>query len=281
MLADALAFKTFIHFSVIDIDLIPAWMKILKLGDALASLLNKERTLLPFDVIYLHLDRLKLGGPGCKCCRLSGFELISCYMKTGFLALALMCTAGLLTVDAQSDIRVNDPLQRPADTKIGRAEEAIFRREALPAVRKQLQSSSCKEDVDIVGAISGSFLRPDSLQSIIFYQFCKTGNGLGWVGLVVLDHGAATGNFISNSGWASAIAKLPDIDGNGLEEFSLAYNTGFGAKNSGIGIDLMQFVGDRPVGTGWFKSEEYADFSSDVWMLTVKPGKMPSYLRQK
>ena len=111
--------------------------------------------------------------------------------------------------------------------------------------------------------MNGAFTTAGPKQTLVFYQFCQTGNGLGWVGLVLIEDGKVIGNYISDGGWSANIGVVPDINQNGLNEFTLAYSGGMHQGQGGVGVDLMEFSGGHPKGIGWYKAEEYADTGYD------------------
>jgi hypothetical protein len=183
---------------------------------------------------------------------------------------------------AQGTVVVHDPTKDAAEVKLTTAEQALFDG-AMPAVKRHVSSENCDTQTrDTAGVAHGAFTRAGAKQTLIFYQYCQTGNGLGWVGLVLVDGGKVVGNYIADSGWTIGIESIPDLNGNGLDEFTLAYGGGMHQGQGGVGVDLMEFAGGLPKGLGWYKAEEYADTqATSVWKLTAKPGKIPIFYKQK
>ena len=189
---------------------------------------------------------------------------------------------GVAAVFGQVTVVVNDPTKTAAEIKLSTVDETIFNRDALPRVRRQIATDVCTESAEVAGGVSGAFTKGGPKQTLVFYQFCQTGNGLGWVGLVLIEDGKVIGNYISDGGWSANIGVVPDINQNGLNEFTLAYSGGMHQGQGGTGVDLMEFSGGHPKGIGWYKAEEYADTqATTVWKLTAKPGKTPIFYRQK
>jgi hypothetical protein len=177
---------------------------------------------------------------------------------------------------------VHDPNKDAKETKMTAAEQRIFDRDALPAVRKMIKSETCEESLQDAGVARGAFTAPGKRQSLVFYEYCQTGNGFGWNGLVLIEGDTVVGNFVSDGGWGENIESVPDINQNGILEFTLAYSGGLHQGAGGTGVDLMEFSNGTPVGIGWYKAEEFGPTeASTSWKLTAKPGKMPVFYKQK
>lgn len=177
---------------------------------------------------------------------------------------------------------VHDPNKDAKETKMTAAEQKIFDRDALPAVKKMISSETCGESLQDAGVARGAFTAPGKRQSLIFYEYCQTGNGFGWNGLVLIEGDSVVGNFVSEGGWGVTIESVPDINQNGILEFTLAYSGGLHQGIGGTGVDLMEFSNGLPAGIGWYKAEEFGPTeASTSWRLTAKPGKTPVYYKQK
>jgi hypothetical protein len=179
-------------------------------------------------------------------------------------------------------IVVNDPTVTAKETKMTAAERKIFERDALPAVRKMIKSDVCEESLQDAGVARGAFTAPGKRQSLIFYEYCQTGNGFGWNGLVLIEGDRVVGNFVSEGGWGVYVAPVDDINQNGILEFTLAYSGGLHQGQGGTGVELMEFANGLPAGIGWYKAEEFGESGpSSSWKLTAQPGKPPVYYKQK
>ena len=203
-------------------------------------------------------------------------------MRTRYsvLIIAMMLTGVILSF-GQGTVVVNDPTKTAVATKLSKTDEAIFNK-ALPHVRKQLTSDVCDESVEVAGVMHGAFSKTGAKQTLVFYQYCQTGNGLGQVGLVLIENAKVIGNYVSDGGWSVDIATVSDINQNGLDEFILSFSGGLHQGQGGIGVDLMEFSGNAPKGIGWYRAEEILDTeSTSVWKLTAKPGRAPVFYRQK
>jgi hypothetical protein len=111
------------------------------------------------------------------CCFMLLFQLFSTIMRSHLL-LALLLTGAIVTY-GQGSVVVNDPTKTAVESKMTTAEEAIFNRDALPKVRKAISTDVCEESAEVAGVARGSFTKAGAKQSLVFYQYCQTGNGLG------------------------------------------------------------------------------------------------------
>ena len=177
---------------------------------------------------------------------------------------------------------VVDPTKDSPEAKLSAAEDIILKNDAVPRVKKKLTDAACTAEPEPAGVAYGAFSKAGAKQTLIFYQYCQTGNGLGWAGLVLIEGGKMIGNWAADSGWTQEIAVVPDINKNGLDEFTLSWGGGMHQGQGGVGVDLMEFSGGMPKGLGWFLSEQFADTEAvSVWKVTAKPGPVPVFYRQK
>lgn len=204
-------------------------------------------------------------------------------MKTKtFLALLFACLPIGPTGFAQTNVVINDPSVEPPATALSASDKRIVERDALPKVRKKLADDVCVEEFETAGVVTGSFSKKDARQTLVFYQFCQTGNGLGTVGLVLIDGGKVIGNYVSDGGWSVGITVLPDINQNGLNEFAPHYSGGMHQGQGGTGVDIMEFSAAGPQGIGWFQADAFFDEADSIgWKVSVKKGKVPVFFREK
>lgn len=201
-------------------------------------------------------------------------------MKPVIIMLILAVTA--VTTWGQRTIVVNDPTKGAKAVEPSDLEETIFERDVLPKVRKRIPSDICNDSAEITGIAHGAFSRVGAKQSLIFYQYCQTGNGFGWAGLVLIENGKLVGSYISDAAWTIDIEAVADVNQNGLDEFTLQWSGGMHQGQGGVGVDLMEFSGGVPKGIGWYKAEEFADTQvTAAWRLTAKPRKQPMFFVQK
>jgi hypothetical protein len=198
---------------------------------------------------------------------LFGFLIAFCFLVT--------------TVSAQTTIVVNDPTKNETPSA-NAAEENLVKRQVLPKARKIWSNDVCTEEFEITGTAQGAFSKPNASQTLIFYQFCQTGNGFGNNGLVLVENGKIVGSYISEGGWALNLKSLPDINQNGLNEFALYYSGGMHQGQGGTGVDLMEFSATGIKGLGWFQADSFGEETGDFgYKVTVKPGKTPIFYREK
>jgi hypothetical protein len=205
-------------------------------------------------------------------------------MKFRSLALvAFAVLAAAAEAGAQVAVVINDPNVELPVAKLSPNEQGLFDKTVLPAVRKVLANEYCEEEVTVAGSASGAFTRAGSKQTLVFYQFCQTGNGLGSVGLAVLENGKVAANFVSaESAWSVDAQALPDINMNGLDEFALYYSGGMHQGEGGTGVDIMEFSAGKLKGIGWFQAESFSDSSPTAgYKVSVKPGVRPVFTREK
>lgn len=204
-------------------------------------------------------------------------------MKNGLFACALtVVCAFYATAGGQTAVTINFPGEESGGAKLTDAETAVIRKSALPKVRRKLASDSCEESFEPAGVVQGSFSKPNSDQRLVFYQFCQTGNGLGQVGLILIDGGKVIGNYVSDVGWSVGVKALPDINQNGLNEVALYYSGGMHQGAGGTGVDIVELTGTGVKGIGWFQAESFGEETDTVgYRVTAKSGKIPAYYREK
>jgi len=203
-------------------------------------------------------------------------------MKTAQLAPALIALCFASVCMAQTGVVINDPTLPTTAAKLTAAEQSIMDKSVLPAARKKLASDLCEETVEAAGIVQGSFTKPGARQTLIFYQLCQTGNGLGAAGVAVIEDGAVVGNFVSaDSGWTVDARALPDINQNGVNEFALYYSGGLHQGEGGTGVDIFEISGGTFREIGWFQAESFtADGPVTGYKVTAKPGKTPTFSRE-
>ncbi|HEX3100347.1 MAG TPA: hypothetical protein VHQ01_01070 [Pyrinomonadaceae bacterium] len=215
-------------------------------------------------------------------------------MKIRYLPLAVFFASFMsLSIFGQGSVLVNDPVAEsvkmdaaaPDGGKTGlpAAEEAVFNKSVLPKARAKLKSEGCEETIEVAGRVVGAFTRAGSKQTLIFYQFCQTGNGLGSVGVAVLENGKVVGNYVSaESGWSVDAKALPDLNQNGVDEIALYYSGGMHQGAGGTGVDIMEVSSRGLIGVGWFMAEEFTETSPVMgYKVTANPGAKPVFFREK
>ncbi len=206
-------------------------------------------------------------------------------MKIDYILFAAFAVC-LLSVHnfGQTLVEINDPAFEPVKTELSKTDKVLFEKNILPAARKRLASEVCEESAEPASPVQGSFTKSGSKQTLIAYQFCETGNGIGSVGVAVIENGKVVANVVSvDSGTAINARTLPDINQNGRNEVALSYSGGMHQGGGGTGVDILEFSPNGALnGIGWFQAEEYSESSPVMgYRVLVKPGKVPSFSRQK
>jgi hypothetical protein len=182
---------------------------------------------------------------------------------------------------AQTTIVINDPTKE-SPKFISPVEENLVKRQILPKARKLWAGDVCTEEFEITDIAKGAFSKSGVSQTLIFYQFCQTGNGFGNNGLVLVENGKIVGSYVSEGGWALGLKSLPDVNQNGLDEFLLYYSGGMHQGQGGTGVDIMEFSAAGIRGLGWFQADSFGPETGDFgYKVSVKPGKTPIFYREK
>lgn len=191
--------------------------------------------------------------------------------------------AASISMCAQQAIVIHDPTVEAAKVELTRDEQSLIDKSILPKARIKLKGDACEETIEVSGRVEGAFTRAGAKQTLIFYQFCQTGNGLGSVGVAVLENGRAVANLVSaESGWSVDARRLPDINQNGLDEIALYYSGGMHQGAGGTGVDIFEFSGPNLQGIGWFQAEEFSEKSPVYgYRVTAVPGKVPAFTRER
>lgn len=183
----------------------------------------------------------------------------------------------------QGTVTVNLPGQEEAKTAMTAEEKKVFDRSVLPKIRSKLRNDVCEESVDISGVLRGSFTKPAAAQTLVFYQFCQSGNGLGSAGVAIIENGRVAANYVApEAAWTLEARKLPDIDQNGLDEAVLYWSGGMHQGAGGSGADIWEFSAAAAKGIGWFQAESFDDRSPVTgWKVTAQPAPRPRFFREK
>lgn len=205
-----------------------------------------------------------------------------CMYRVSFIAVIVCFTA--IAAFAQGPLVINDPTKDRPEVKPAAAQESVLTSKVFPKITAKLKSDTCSAEPEILGSASGAFTRKGVKQTIVFYQICETGNGLGMIGLTLLDgSNKVIGSYYADSGWGMEVIRIDDVNRNGIDEFALFYGGGMHGGHGGIGMDIFEFSTARNIkGLGWYKAAETMDGEPDsVWKLSATPGSVPKYFTQK
>jgi len=207
-------------------------------------------------------------------------------MKTiKLLCMSLLACVLSISADSQTTVVLNDPTVEAPKLTVSDSEKALFEKHVVPEAREKLDASLCDEggSPEITGRTTGAFTRPGAVQTLLFYQFCQTGNGLGSVGVAVIEDGKVVAHFVSaEAGWSDRAVTIADVNQNGVDEIALYYNGGMHQGAGGTGVDVMEVSRGELKGVGWFQSEEFTETSPVMgYRIVAKVAKPPVYTRQK
>jgi hypothetical protein len=204
------------------------------------------------------------------------------YFNRYFFAFLTTICFSAVSIFAQQNIVINNPSDEEKPLVNGAEHENLIKKSVLPKTRKYwAKNPACEEDFLIMGAANGAFTKPGAKQTLVFYQFCQTGNGLGNNGLSLIESGKVIGNYIAESGWALNLKSVPDVNRNGLDEFAVYYSGGMHQGQGGTGVDLMEFSAANIKGLGWFQVYSFTEDDAFSYKVSVKPGKIPIFYREK
>jgi hypothetical protein len=203
-------------------------------------------------------------------------------MKNGLFSILIAVSFFAAQTFAQQNVIINNPIVDEKPAVYSNAEENLIKERVLPKARKHWGGAEvCTEEFQIMGKASGAFTKAGAAQTLLFYQFCQVGNGYGYNGLVLVENNKIVGSYVSDGGWAVKAKKLPDINQNGLDEFALYYSGGMHQGAGGIGVDVFEFSAFAVKPLGWFQSEGFTEEESSAYKVSVKPGKIPVFYREK
>ena len=188
-----------------------------------------------------------------------------------------------ISIFGQQTVVINDPTVEMKSANISSADENLIKTKVLPKARKKwiFKDSPCEESFEVSGVAKGAFTKANSDQTLVFYAFCQTGNGLGNNGLVLIEDGKIIASYVSEGGWTEGIKALPDLNQNGLNEFALYYTGGMHQGQGGTGVDIIEFSGVNLKGIGWFNAESFTETNDFGYKVTAKTGKPPVFYREK
>jgi len=286
-LAQAFTAEFLIYLSMIDVYSVRARGEIVESRLAFAVLFDKKGPfptfLFVFDPHFYQTKGTVAGeanvySPG----RLDYYRTV---MKiTHLLSAFLLACSVSIAAAAQATVVINDPTIEAPKIQLSDAERAVFEKRVLPVVKPKLDSDACDEPApEITGRAEGSFTRAGASQTLLFYQYCQTGNGIGSVGVAVIENGKVVASVVSaEGGWSDRAVTIPDVNQNGLDEIALYYSGGMHQGAGGTGVDIMEFSNGALKGLGWFQAEEFSETSPVMgYKIVAHPAKTPTFTREK
>lgn len=193
------------------------------------------------------------------------------------LSLLMLSGIGL----GQGTYVLNDPNAKPKPAVNMGPTEKLLQETVLPKIRKVWSEESCTDGFNITGHTNGAFTKAGAKQTLVFFEYCQTGNGFGNNGLALIENDKVIQGWSSEGGWPLDVVATPDINKNGRDEFMFYYSGGMHQGEGGVGVDLMELDGSKVGCIGWFLSERFTENDEFVWKVTVKPGSVPVFYQQK
>ncbi len=212
-------------------------------------------------------------------------------MRTGIpLGLFLAVVSFAVSALAQGPVVLYYPLAKVAETNSTEEDERLAREKLVPAViSRWSDDDACGGgNLNIIGAVEGSFTRAGARQRAIVYELCQTGNGFANNGIAVIENGKIAAHFAAEGGWNLEVARVPDVNRNGRDELAIETGGGMHQGYTGSSITLLEMSDTAAAELGVFlvytnECEDYAPdkYCDRSYKLTAAPGTRPSYLAQK
>jgi hypothetical protein len=212
-------------------------------------------------------------------------------MKLGkSLFLWLVVTASAASAMGQAPVVLYDPIAKVPEASRTEAEEQFVKEELVPKVRARWsEDSSCDGgNLNIVGAVDGSFTRAGAKQRAIVYELCQTGNGFANNGVAVVENGRVVAHFAVEGGWNLEVSRIPDLNRNGRDEIAIETGGGMHQGYTGSSLTILEVTETAAAELGVFlvytnECETYAPnkYCDRSYKLTATPGAKPVFIAQK
>lgn len=208
-------------------------------------------------------------------------------MRYSFMLVILLSAAAAF---AQGPIVLYNPLSKLPETSHTDAEEQLVKDKLVPKIRSRWsEDSSCDGgNLNIVGAVDGSFTRAGAKQRAIVYELCQTGNGFANNGLAVIENGNVVVHVAEEGGWNLEVSRVPDLNRNGRDEIAIETSGGMHQGYYGTSITILEFSSPGVIELGIYlastnecenhASNKYCDRS---YKITARPGIDPAFFAQK
>lgn len=191
---------------------------------------------------------------------------------------------------AQGPVMLYDPLAKVFESNHTDADETIVKERLVPkAAARWADDESCSgANLNIVGAVDGSFTGAGLRQRAIVYELCQTGNGFANNGVAVIEGGRVIVHFVEEGGWNLEVRKAPDINRNGRDELIIETGGGMHQGYTGASVTVLELSPFAAVQLGLFLAytneceslapNRYCDRS---YRLTAVRGTRPAITSQK
>jgi hypothetical protein len=165
-------------------------------------------------------------------------SLIACTLLAGC---AQVPSPGEIAIEPPSVIEIADGRAGFGDSDVSALRESPPVLEAIDSARRywSTRESSHPEDVDVQATAVGAFTRSGAEQRLVLYRMSLYPRGFQRKGLALIEDDVLLRNF-AFSDVSHDLGTLPDIDGDGRDEFLLYSSFGMGGQRT-WGAHLARF----------------------------------------
>lgn len=205
-------------------------------------------------------------------------------------ALLAVIFCGSVGAYAQGTVVLYNPVAKLPETSHQPEEEELIKTVVVPkAAAKWKDTDSCSGDnLNIVGAVDGSFTKAGVKQRAVVYELCQTGNGFANNGIAVIENGRIVASFVEEGGWNLEVSRVADLNKNGRDELVIETGGGMHQGYTGSSITIVELSPAAVVELGVYLAftnecekhvqDKYCDRS---YKITATPGVKPSFFAQK
>lgn len=141
------------------------------------------------------------------------------------------------------------------------SETAAVKGAVSPAAKQHWKNAGATADFQLLSRCNGAFTRAGAKQIAYLYSWCETGHSLGIGGFAIMENGKLVAHCGYDSGSEHDIYRLPDLDGDGLDELAIEAGT----TNQGYTVSSMTVLGVRSPSVKKFgRFDTYDDNSGAV-----------------
>ncbi len=222
--------------------------------------------------------------------RLTNWKILLGNSRTAcLLVCALLSVAAHVPSSAKSDaawISIADGRKAERGWEPTASELAFVKAAVFAKARKFWSEPDCLEGFQLLSKTTGAFMRKGSQEVAYLYSLCVTGHCHGINGIAMFEGKKLVLHVGYEDGCESEIERLPDINGDGLDEF---YVDG-GFTNMGITVSNVSVLGVSSKSLR--KYGLLQTFSSNsgtgeptlkklAWRLFVMPGFRPAFASEE
>lgn len=190
---------------------------------------------------------------------------------------------------AQVPVVIYDPLRKGPEKNFT-ADEQLVKTKILPKIKTRWSDDGrCDgSDLNVIGAVDGSFTKKSAQQRAIVYEMCQTGNGFANNGIAIVENGSVVIHFTTEGGWNLDVVRLADINKNGLDELAVETGGGMHQGYTGSSLTVLEIspASVRSLGTFLVYTNECEnggpdEFCDQRYKVTARSGTVPVFSRQK